>query len=125
LTKIFGDETGDTGAALEDQVVTDQRLGLSFLSLVDDCLSPLTVSSPNALAQELVHVAKNYELTLIDGGPLHLERNAGALIAASQAILFLSRASKTSRETAAFAASDLLQMANGRRCAAVLTMADA
>ena len=53
-----------------------------------------------------------------------MERNAAALIAASQAILFVTRASSTSQETAAVAASDLLQMANGTRCAAVLTMAD-
>ena len=56
---------------------------------------------------------------------MYYERNAAALIAASQAILFLSKVSATSRETAAFAASDLLQMADGRRCAAVLTMAGA
>ena len=40
----------------------------------------------------------------------------------SQAILFLARASATSQEAAAAAAADLLQMANGKRCAAVLTM---
>ncbi len=78
----------------------------------------------NALAGELSQITAGYDLTLVDAGLLRLERNATALITASQAILFLSRASATSQEMAASAASDLLQMANGRRCAAVLTMAD-
>jgi hypothetical protein len=60
---------------------------------------------------------------MVDAGLLRSEPNASALIAASQAILFLARASATSQETAAAAAADLLQMANGKRCAAVLTMA--
>jgi hypothetical protein len=63
-----------------------------------------------------------FDLTLVDAGLLRWERNATALINAAQAILFLTRASATSHETAASAAADLLQMANGRRCASVLTM---
>ena len=126
LTRILGEsELQNSHGDLSDRVVTDQRLGLSFLSLADDTLVPVSMSNRNALSDKLSHLTKGYELTLIDGGLLHRERNAGALIAASEAILFLSRASTTSQETAAFAASDLLQMANGRRCAAVLTMADA
>jgi hypothetical protein len=61
-------------------------------------------------------------LTLVDAGLLRWERNARSLITVAQAILFLTRASATSQDTAAPAAADLLQMASGRRCAAVLTM---
>jgi len=122
LTKVLGE--GDPSEKLCDRVITDNRLGLSFLSLIADHLPLAGWSNRNALADELSQLAAGYDLTLIDAGLLRLERNAAALIAASQAILFLSRASATSQETAASAASDLLQMANGRRCAAVLTMAD-
>jgi polysaccharide biosynthesis transport protein len=124
LTKVFGKDQ-DIGAPLEEQVITDQRLGLSFLSLTDDD-HPLTGwANRQDLTEAIAHIAKDYDLTLIDGGLLYSERGAAALISASQAILFLSRASTTSQETASIAASDLLQMANGRRCAAVLTMATA
>lgn len=124
LTKVFGKDQ-DIGAPLEDQVITDQRLGLSFLSLTDDD-HPLTGwANRQDLTEAIAHIAKAYDLTLIDGGLLYSERGAASLISASQAILFLSRASATSQETASIAASDLLQMANGRRCAAVLTMATA
>jgi len=97
---------------------------LSFLSLTADRLPLAGWANRDALADELSQVTSNYDLTLVDAGLLRLERNAAALVATSQAILFISRASATSQETAAAAASDLLQMANGRRCAAVLTMAD-
>lgn len=121
LTNILGRDQ-DLEAPLEDQVVTDQRLGLSFLSLTDDD-HPLTGwTNRKALTDEIKRIAEGYDLTLIDGGLLYSERGAAALIPVSQAILFLSRASATSQETAAVAASDLLQMAHGRRCAAVLTM---
>ena len=123
LTKVLG--KSEAGPNLDDQVITDQRLGLSFLSLADDDLPLTSWSNRHALTDELSRLTKDYELTLIDAGLLYSERNAAALIAASQAILFLSKASATSQEKAAFAASDLLQMAHGRRCAAVLTMAGA
>ncbi|MEZ5875702.1 MAG: exopolysaccharide transport family protein [Hyphomicrobiales bacterium] len=122
LTKVLGE--GDDGPELSDRVITDNRLGLSFLSLAADHLPLTGWSNRNALADEIARVTSRYDLTLIDAGQLRMERNAAALIAASQAILFVTRASSTSQETAAVAASDLLQMANGRRCAAVLTMAD-
>lgn len=126
LTKVFGkSEMRDSDTVLDDWVITDQRLGLSFLSLTDSAVVPSGLSNRHALSDDLSRLAKGYELTIIDGGLLYYERNAAALIAASQAILFLSKVSATSRETAAFAASDLLQMADGRRCAAVLTMAGA
>jgi hypothetical protein len=103
-------------------LITDERLGLSFLSLFSD--KHLT-SGPDreALANDLGEIATGYDLTLIDAGLLNRERNAAALMGISQAILFLSRAYVTSQQAAASAASDLLHMANGRRCAAVLTMA--
>jgi succinoglycan biosynthesis transport protein ExoP len=122
LTKVLGE--GDPLSGLSDRVITDSRLGLSFLSLTADQLPLAGWSNRNALADELSQIAKDYDLTLIDAGLLRLERNAPALVTASQAILFLSKTSAISQETAAIAASDLLQMANGRRCAAVLTMAD-
>ncbi|HUU25325.1 MAG TPA: Wzz/FepE/Etk N-terminal domain-containing protein [Methyloceanibacter sp.] len=126
LTKVFGQsEMHDSDTVLDDWVITDQRLGLSFLSLTDNALVPSGLSNRHALSDDLTSLASGYELTIIDGGRLHYGRDASALIAASQAILFLSKVSATSRETAAFAASDLLQMADGRRCAAVLTMAEA
>ncbi len=122
LTKVLGE--GDEGPNLSDRVITDGRLGLSFLSLATDHLPLAGWSNRNALADELSQITSGYDLTLIDAGLLRFERNAAALVTASQAILFLSRASGTSQQTAAIAASDLLQMANGRRCAAVLTMAN-
>ncbi|WP_158007999.1 GumC family protein [Methyloceanibacter superfactus] len=122
LTSVLGE--GDSGPALSDRVITDNRLGLSFLSLTAEQLPLTGWSNGNALADELSQIAANYDLTLIDAGLLRVERNAAALITASQAILFLSKASATSQDTAALAAADLLQMANGRRCAAVLTMAN-
>ena len=122
LTKVLGE--GDGGSDLSDRIVTDGRLGLSFLSLAADHLPLAGWSNRDALAGELHQITSGYDLTLIDAGLLRIERNAAALVTASQAILFLSRASVTSQQTAAAAASDLLQMANGRRCAAVLTMAN-
>ncbi len=123
LTKVIG--KSDDAPELANQVITDQALGLSFLSLANLDSEPAGWSSRHTLTEQLSDLTKGYELTLIDGGLLYCERNAAALIASSQAILFLSRASVTSQEAASFAASDLLQMANGRRCAAVLTMAGA
>ena len=126
LTRVFGKaEMPESDPVLDDGVITDQRLGLSFLSLTNSAPVPSGLSSRHALSDDLSRLAKGYELTIIDGGLLYYERNAAALIAASQAILFLSKVSATSQQTAAFAASDLLQMADGRRCAAVLTMAGA
>lgn len=122
LTSVLGE--ADAGPALADRVITDNRLGLSFLSLTAEQLPLSGWSNRNALADELSQITANYDLTLIDAGLLRVERNAAALITASQAILFLSKASATSQDTAAVAAADLMQMANGRRCAAVLTMAD-
>jgi len=124
LTKVF-DANADTGADLADRVITDQRLGLSFLSLAGDSGGTHGWVNRQTLTEELSEMAKGYDLTLIDAGLLNVERNASALMSISQAILFLSRASVTSQQVAASAASDLLQMANGRRCAAVLTMANA
>ncbi|MGH6737152.1 MAG: GumC family protein [Methyloceanibacter sp.] len=121
LTKVLGE--GDPGPSLSDRIISDQRLGLSFLSLTADHLPLAGWANRNALADELTRVTADYDLTLIDAGLLRMERNGAALIGASQAILFLSRANATSQETAASAASELLQMANGKRCAAVLTMA--
>ncbi len=122
LTKVLGE--GEDGPSLSDRLITDNRLGLSFLSLTAEHPPLAGWSNRAALAEELGRITADYDITLIDAGLLRLERNAASLIAASQAILFLSRASATSQETAAAAASDLLQMANGRRCAAVLTMAN-
>ena len=122
LTKIFG-ANEPTDVELGDRVITDQRLGLSFLSLTGEGDGPNGWVNRHALAEKLKEVAGGYELALIDAGTLNVERNTSALMSISQAILFLSRASTTSQQTAAAAAADLLQMANGRRCAAVLTMA--
>jgi len=124
LTKVIGKGEAGPGSTLEERVITDQRLGLSFLSLSDDDSELSGWSNRHTLSNELSRLTKDYELTLIDGGLLYYERNAAALVAVAQAILFLSRAS-TSQEAAASAASDLLQMANGRRCAGVLTMVGA
>ena len=124
LTKVLGGNA-EAGASLGDRVIVDQRLGLSFLSLTDDINSPNRWMNRQALADNLKEIASGYELTLIDAGLLNGERNTAALMSISQAILFLSRASVTSQQVAASAASDLLQMANGRRCAAVLTMVGA
>jgi polysaccharide biosynthesis transport protein len=119
LTEVLG--AGEPGEQLSDRIVTDGRIGLSFLSLTaEDTLA--SWSDRNTLADELRRISADYDLTLIDAGVLRTERNAAALVTASQALLFLARASVTSQATAAAAASDLLQMANGRRCAAVLTM---
>ena len=123
LTKVLG--KGDAGPKLSDRLITDQRLGLSFLSLVGDNHSLTGWSNRHALTDEVSRIATGYDLTLVDAGLLNGEHNAAALISVSQAILFLSRASVTSQQAAASAASDLLQMADGRRCAAVLTMASA
>lgn len=121
LTQILG--AGEPGGKLSDRIVTDSRIGLSFLSLTAE--GPMSGwTDRNTLADELRVISADYDLTLIDAGLLRMERNAAAMVTASQAILFLARASVTSQATAAGAASDLLQMANGRRCAAVLTMAD-
>ena len=122
LTKVLG--AGEPGDTLSDRVVSDSRIGLSFLSLTAE--DPLANwSSRNALPDELGRLLADYDLTLIDAGVLGMERNATALISVSQAILFLARAGVTTQKTASSAASDLLQIANGRRCAAVLTMANA
>ncbi len=123
LTRVLG--KGDTGPELRDRVITDQRLGLAFMSLVGDNHSLTGWSNRHALTDEVSRIAADYDLTLVDAGILHGEHNAGALVAICQAILFLSRASVTSEQTATAAAADLLRIADGRRCAAVLTMADA
>ncbi len=123
LTQVLG--KGNDAAELRHRMVTDQRLGLSFLSLVGDNQSLTGWPSRTDLTDELRQITADYDLTLIDAGLLSGERNVACLMAISQAILFLSRASVTSQQVAASAAADLLQMANGRRCAAVLTMASA
>jgi Mrp family chromosome partitioning ATPase len=120
LTKVLGE--GEGGPNLSDRIIVDQRLGLSFLSLAVGDLPFAGWTDRKALAKELGRIAAGYDLTIVDAGLLRLERNAAALISVSQAILFVSKASATSRETAASAASDLLQMAAGKRCAAVLNM---
>ena len=125
LTRVIGKSKAGPGSALEERVITDQRLGLSFLSLSDDDGELSGWSNRHVLSDELGRLTSDYELTLIDGGLLYCERNAAALVAVSQAILFLSKASNASQEAAAFAASDVLQMAEGRRCAGVLTMVGA
>ncbi len=119
LTNLIGGPVA--GSKLSDRLITDQALGLSFLSLA----ARAGWSKHNTLADELSRIASGFDLTLVDAGLLRWERNAAALITASQAILFLVRASATSQEAAASAASDVLQMANGRRCAAVLSMTGA
>jgi polysaccharide biosynthesis transport protein len=123
LTQVFG--KGDDAAGLRERMITDRRLGLSFLSLLGDNQSLAGWPNRAAITDELRQITASYDLTLIDAGLLNGEGNVASLMAISQAILFLSRASATSQQTAASAASDLLQMANGRRCAAVLTMASA
>ncbi len=123
LTQVFG--VGKHAGGLCDRMITDQRLGLSFLSLVGANQSLTGWPNRTALTDELRRITAGYDLTLIDAGVLNGERYVSSLMALSQAILFLSRASVTSQQAAASAASDLLQMANGRRCAAVLTMASA
>lgn len=122
LSKVLGD--GDKSVALGERVITDTRLGLSFLSLASDEVPSKGWSKRGALTDELSQVAADYDITLIDAGLLRLERNAAALVDASQAILLATKASATTREAAAQAASDLMQMAHGRRCAAVLTMTE-
>jgi succinoglycan biosynthesis transport protein ExoP len=117
LSQLIGEPAA--GSRLSDRLITDQRLGLSFLSLV----APRAGKSGRpALAEELGQICAGFDLTLVDAGLLRSERNAPALITIAQAILFLARASATSQDAAAAAALDLLQMANGKRCAAVLTM---
>jgi len=124
LTRVFGVDAS-AGDNLADRVITDHRLGLSFLSLDCDRHGIYGRESRQTLADNLREIASNYELTLIDAGLLTMEHNTAPLMEMSQAILFLSRASVTSQKAAASAASDLLQMADGRRCAAVLNMAGA
>lgn len=121
LSRLIGEPAA--GSKLSDRLITDQRLGLSFLSLA----APEATRSPRSgrsstLSEELSHICAGFDLTVVDAGLLRSERNAPALIAIAQAILFLARASATSQDAAAAAAADLLQMANGKRCAAVLTM---
>ena len=101
------------------------RLGLSFLSLTHNYPESAGWSNRRAVADELKLVAGDYDLTLIDAGLLCCEANAATITSISQAILFLSKASATSRQVVSSAAADVLDMADGRRCAAVLTMASA
>ena len=121
LSQLIGEPVA--GSKLSERVITDQRLGLSFLSLTAHDTPRSGWSGRTALADELGHICAGFDLTMVDAGLLRSEHNASALIAVSQAILFLARAAVTSQEAAAAAAADLLQMANGKRCAAVLTMA--
>ncbi len=120
LSELIGEPA--PGSKFADRIITDQRLGLSFLSLAAPEPQRAGKSGRPALADELGRVASGFDLTLVDCGLLRSERNAPALISIAQAILFLARAASTSQDAAAAAAADLLQLANGRRCAAVLTM---
>ena len=120
LSRLIGEPVADS--KLSERMITDQRLGLSFLSLTVHDLPRSGWSGRGALADELAHISAGFDLTVIDAGLVRSERNAAALIAVAQAILFLARASATSQDAAAAAAGDLLQMASGKRCAAVLTM---
>ncbi len=120
LSELIGEPA--PASKLADRVITDQRLGLSFLSLAAPEPQRPGKSARSALADELGRIASGFDLTFVDCGLLRSERNAPALISIAQAILFLARASATSQHAAAAAAADLLQMAGGRRCAAVLTM---
>lgn len=121
LSRLIGESAA--GSRLSDRLITDQRLGLSFLSLTaaDATRAGRSGRGPT-LAEELGPICAGFDLTLVDAGLLRSERNAPALITIAQAILFLARASTTSQDAAATAASDLMQTANGKRCAAVLTM---
>jgi hypothetical protein len=120
LSRLVGEPA--PGSKLSDRLITDQKLGLTFLSLMASEAPHAGKSGRPALAQELSQICSGFDLTVVDAGLLRSETTAGALIAISQAMLFLARASATSQDVAAAAASDLLQMANGRRCAAVLVM---
>jgi uncharacterized protein involved in exopolysaccharide biosynthesis len=121
LSHLIGEPA--SGSKLSDRLITDQRLGLSFLSLAAQ-ETPRGGNSDRgqSLAEGVSLIAAGFDLTLVDAGLSRSERNAPALISIAQAILFLARASATSQDAAAAAAADLLQMANGKRCAAVLTM---
>ncbi len=121
LSRLIGEPPA--GSKLADRLITDPRLGLSFLPLTHPDVPRAGKSGRSpTLAEELSQVCAGFDLTLVDAGLLRSERDAPALISIAQAILFLARASATSQQLAASAASDLLQMANGKRCAAVLTM---
>ncbi len=120
LTELIGEPA--PGSKLAHRIISDQRLGLSFLSLAGSEPQGSGKSGRAALGEELGQIASGFDLTVVDCGLLRSERNAPALISIAQAILFLARAASTSQNAAAAAAADLLQMASGRRCAAVLTM---
>ena len=119
LTQMLG--RGEAGPRYRDQVVTDAQLGLSFLSLEDGGQN----TGGRVRTGELQTLAHNFELTIVDGGLLKGEPNTAPLMSISEAVLLVSQPSSMSPKAAASAASDLLDMAHGRHCAAVLTMANA
>lgn len=119
LTQMLG--RGEAGPRYRDQVVTDSQLGLSFLSLEDGGGE----SGQRVRADELKSLARNFELTIVDAGLLKGEANTAPLMSISEAVLLVSKSSSMSPRAAANVASDLLDMAHGRHCATVLTMANA
>lgn len=122
LTEVFNGRL--RAGKLSDRVIADTQLRLSFLSLSSEGSIPLDRARRGETIDELRELAANYDLTIIDSGVLSEEPDASALIEASQAVIFVSRASAVARQSVSAAASDLLTIAKGRRCAAVLNMAD-
>ncbi|BAQ15684.1 GumC family protein [Methyloceanibacter caenitepidi] len=120
LTKMLGQES--TGRSYRDRLVSDAQLGLSFLSLQDAAGQR---SSEHVRKRELEELAGRYDLTVIDGGLLKDDTTMEPLISISEAVLLVSQSKKSSPAVDASAAADLLEMARGRYCASVLTMANA
>ncbi|MEM7192652.1 MAG: GNVR domain-containing protein, partial [Pseudomonadota bacterium] len=120
LTQMLGQ--GEAGASYRDQVVSDVQLRLSFLSLHDETKRDLRQP---VRTDELQALARDYGLTVIDGGLLKGDANAAPLVSISEAVLLVSQSSEASPKTIESAAADLLEMARGRYCASVLTMANA
>ena len=120
LTKMLGQSDG--GLSYRDRLVSDAQLGLSFLSLQNGKRSD--AGSP-VHATELQDLAQDFDLTIVDGGLLKGTPSLDSLISVSEAVLLVSHASEASSRVETAAASDLLDMARGRYCATVLTMANA
>lgn len=113
-------------AKLADLVKRDNRLNMSFLSLAADGAVMAELPDHDGLAEEFEALIADYDLVLIDGAEANLlgwEWNAEIVADAAQACLFLVRSSATTLDQAAESALETLRLANGKPCAAVLTMA--
>ena len=71
LSRLIGEPVA--GSKLSERVITDQRLGLSFLSLTAHDLPRSGWSGRSALADELAHMSAGFDLTVVDAGLLRSE----------------------------------------------------